>query len=374
MAFYNEGDSNKIIGVGKQTLEQGAVRSGNIIETEQVEQAVEASVTQATKDLEETIEQTIVGVSGDMCLGLMTTARVVRGNTQQVSQEELDTLTKRITESAFNEANTKILQATGNENVDLELITSTPVYTKINEKYTSRPLGTTAESIELALYCAFSPTYHVKTIQKIAKRSGLSLLAISSEMYAFVTALKFAKGAHLDCVIVDMGSDTTDIGVVFGGGIVTTQTLNIGGKHFTEGISQKMGITYREADNIKKSYAQGKLAKSESLIVQTCLQEVLEVWLDGVQLTFAEFTGVKTFSPDVYLVGGGTQLPDVLEILEKEPWTHSIPFKNPPEFNQITMADLTTKVSDATGRAQFGEFTLPAALSIVFLEMKGEEI
>lgn len=372
IAFYNEENGlNKIIGVGKQPVEENAVRSGNIIDPELAYQALEQAVFQATADLEEPIHNAIFGISGDMCINLMTTARVVRGSVNPVTENELNALTKKIVESSFNEAGNTLMQTTGTAETELELITSTPVYSKVDEKYTNSPAGAMAETIEVALYSAFSPTHHIKMLQKLAKKLHLNLMAISSEMYGLVTSLKLSKGSHLDCVIIDIGSDTTDIGIVFGGGIVTTRTLNIGGKHFTEAISQKMGLTYREADNIKKSYALGKLAKSETMVVQNCLQEVLDVWLSGVALTFGEFTGVKTFSPNIYLTGGSMQLPDIMELIRKEPWTHSIPFKNPPEFTQLTMADIT-KVQDSTSRAQNSEFILPAALSIVYLEMKGE--
>src|SRR5258708_3058069 len=190
LAFYNENGINKIIGAGTQALEQNAIRGGNIVEYEPVEQAIDEAILLATQDLEEKVHQVIIGVSGDMCLGHMTTARVVRGLTTPVTQKELDDLSKKIIDSSFSEANTKIAQITGNSDIDLDLITSTTVYTKIDEKLTNQSLGVTAETIELAIYCAFSPAYHVKTLQKISKKLGLNLTAIGSEMYALVAALK----------------------------------------------------------------------------------------------------------------------------------------------------------------------------------------
>ncbi|HSX39831.1 MAG TPA: pilus assembly protein PilM [Candidatus Saccharimonadales bacterium] len=370
LAFYNENGVNKIIGVGKQAMEQNAIRSGSIVEYDQVEQAVEDAVMQATEDLEERSHQTIIGVSGDMCLGHMTTARVVRGTGAPVTQKELAELSKKIIDSSFAEANNKIAQITGNSDIELELITSTPVYTKLDEKLTNQAVGVSAETVELAIYAAFSPTYHVRNLQRLSKKLGLNLIAIGSEMYALISVLKKVKTKHLDCIIMDIGSDTTDIGIVFGGGIVSTRTLSIGGKHFTEMVSQKMGITYKEADNVKKSYALGKLTKSESLIVQSSLQDVLDIWLDGIELTFGEFTGVKTFSPNIYLVGGSSQLPDIMELVSKEPWTHSIPFKNPPEFYKIGLDELTS-ITDATGRAATPDFVLPASLSGIYDELRG---
>lgn len=370
LAFYQEGAISKIIGAGKQSLDHGAVRGGSVIDFEAVELATKAAISQTTDDLGEDVDDVIFGVSGDVSLGIMTTAKATRGKETLIDQSEMDDLYKKIIDSSYTEANNEILQINGSTDIDLELVTSTPVYIKVDNVKTKDPTKTAGEEIEIAMFTAFSPKYHVKTLQTLAKKLGLNILAIGSEMYALVRALKVSKNQLLDCVLIDIGSDTTDVGIVFGGGIVSTRTLPIGGNHFTELLSQKMGITLREADNIKKSYSFGKLAKSEGIIVQNSLQEGLDLWLNGIELLFAEFTGVKTFSPLIYLTGGGSLLPNIFELISGEPWVRSVPFKSPPEFLKLSMEDLT-KVSDSTQKVSSIEYLMTAALATIYAELKG---
>jgi hypothetical protein len=92
--------------------------------------------------------------------------------------------------------------------------------------------------------------------------------------------------------------------------------------------------------------------------------------LHGVELLFQEFNGVKTFAPNIYMAGGGAELPDIYEVVTKEPWSRSIPFKSPPEFTKLSMKDLPL-VIDRTGKASTMGDLVPAALSLVYLELRG---
>ena len=103
--------------------------------------------------------------------------------------------------------------------------------------------------------------------------------------------------------------------------------------------------------------------------VEACLRNVLEIWISGVELLFSDFDGVKTFPSKIYLIGGGSSLGDVLTLLEKEPWTRNIPFKEPPVFERVSVSDLSY-ISDLTGKTVGHDDVMPAALSEVYLELK----
>src|SRR3989344_7266783 len=79
LVLYKENGAIKILGAGKQEMDPGKVRAGSIIYPDYVAQALESA---ATKALEEVgggeISDMILGVSGDLCLGLMTTVKAKR--------------------------------------------------------------------------------------------------------------------------------------------------------------------------------------------------------------------------------------------------------------------------------------------------------
>jgi hypothetical protein len=95
---------------------------------------------------------------------------------------------------------------------------------------------------------------------------------------------------------------------------------------------------------------------------------VLSIWLDGFELIFTNFTGVKTFAPHIYLFGEGVRLPEIEESLNKEPWTKKIPFKSPPKIQALTLDDMP-KITDATGLVLSNEWLALAALSYIYEEV-----
>jgi cell division ATPase FtsA len=329
---------------------------------------LEEAVAQARNGYEDKITNAIIGVNGNLSLGLMTTAKAARGQKGPITQEEMNEIEQTILNNASIQVRNILLENTGNSDLDLETVTASTIYTKINGKNVKDPLKFEGQNIETAIFTAFTPSYHVKNLQKIAKSARLNILAIGSEMYSLVNSLNNDP----DYVIINIDSDFTDVGIVFGGGIVSTKCLPIGSNHFTKEISQKMGLTLQEAEKMKTSYIYNKLSQSEVLLIQNCLHDILNIWLDGLELLFSEFSGVKTFASKIYLVGEGSKLPDIFEYVAEEPWTKSIPFKSPPEFFKIKLENLP-KITDSTGKADIAEYLMPASLSSIFMEVKNDQ-
>ena len=372
MAFYADPQQKvaKIIGLGDAFLDPGSVRAGHIVDFEKVEEAARDAILKATEDFEDHVTDVIFGVSGDLALGLITTAKSARGKAGPIQPKELEAIELKIIENAFIQARNEIMEFTGNSDLEIEPVTISTVYTKVNNHIVKDPYVTEGETIELAVFTAFTPSYHVKNIQKLAKKLHLNILAVGSTMFSLVNSLKYSEPELKDYIVMDVGSDCTDIGVIFGNGIVATRNLHIAGHHFTEEISQKMGIGFKDAERLKHNYTYEKLSTGETTLVQNSVRETLEIWLDGVELLFGEFSGVKTFASKILLVGGGARLPDIYDYISGEPWTRSIPFKSPPEFRKLNLNELK-KVADSTGKAGALEYVLPASLSIIYLEMLG---
>lgn len=301
----------------------------------------------------------------------MTTVRIVRGKEGPISSKELDDAYERIYNEAYNQAQNVFLEVTGDSEIDFQMITSSTVYSKLDNNLVDELLDQEGQTLELAVFTAFSPTYHLDMLSDIAKELKLNVLAISSNMYALTKSLGFSKGKDFDGVVMDLGGEVTDVGAVFRGGIVTTRSLDLGGSHFTKILSKSLDLSYVDAENRKLEYSYGRLPESDGLLMKGYIDNLLDIWLDGVELLFTEFEGVKTFAPSIYMVGGGAELSDIYDVASKEPWTKSIPFKTPPEFSKLSIEDLTLVV-DKTGKVHSMEDIIPSALSVVYLELKDQ--
>jgi cell division ATPase FtsA len=359
----------KLVGISKEMLEPNSVRAGNIVETSKVIESVDNALFKTVEGIDFEVSNAIFGISGDLCLCQITTVRINRGHNQEISQKEVDEINSKIIESAFAQAQNKLLKTTGVSEVELELITSSTIYAKVDDNKVNDLAGNSGYKIEQAFFTAFAPTHHLKKIQEIANALKLNIIAVAPNMYALVQSLRTSFEDNVfDGVIMDIGSDKTDVGIVFGGGIIDTMTLNIGGEQFTNRLSEDTGITQLEAETKKHDYTFGNLQDNDHIRTENILNEVAGIWLDGIEILFSEFNGVKTFPTDVYITGGGSKLPLITEALDTNPWTKAIPFREPPEYKKIS-TKVFGFIHDVTGDSDQGEFVIPTALSVIYLEM-----
>lgn len=361
----------EILGAAKEIIEPHVVRAGHIIDLDKVIHAIDEALFRATDGLDEEVSDVIFGVGGSLSACLTTTARVTRASKSEIQADEMNDIHSKIVENALTKSQNISYRTTGNMDSNLELITSSIVYTKLDGNHVKDPLGETGQKLEMALFTAATPSYHVDSLQKIAKALNLDILALTSNMYALNQSMRAAKNdPALDGIIIDIGSDSTNVGVVFGGGVVTSKSLHIGGAEFTNKLSSITGLSFLESERKKHEYSFGNLPDSDLLTIENGLSDITDVWVSGLELLFSDFDGVKTFPTDIYLTGGGSKLPLINEALQNKPWTKSIPFKEPPTFSKVSTNEFKF-AHDVTGSTDDEEYTAAVALGSIYLEMLG---
>lgn len=358
--FYVDENSYKIIGLGEGDLERGSVRSGKIINMADTIEATEEAISKACENTEEFVNNVIVGVSSDMCIEQVTTAKIKRGNKNNLSQKEISHHIERVKASALDQAHINFFETKGNDKTELELITESVVYTKVDGAKITKYEETEAEELEIALYTAHCPKYYIDSINKLTKKVKLNLLALVPINFSIQNALEKTDMESSDYITLHIDSDYTNVGVAFGTSVVTTKSLPIGLEHFVESISGNMGLTYKEAEKVLETHKNENLNKSESMIVQNCLEDTLEIWLNGIKILFGSAKNIKTFPSIIYMLGTGSELSEISELLDR-PWTKSIPFKEPPSF-EILSPNVFEGIVDSTGMLNAPKWTSTISL------------
>lgn len=361
----------KVIGASRQPLGYLYTRGGAIVDLEGVKEASQQAVTEALNLANSKTKDVIIGLSGETTKGLVTTVRLTRPEPETaISHKELSSIISRIQETAYIEASKEIAEMTGNPDLDIDITNSSVISFKVDDTYVTDPKGLSCKRMEVGLFTAFSPSIYLNVLQSLAKALKLNLLTISSEMYALSRLLaKSHEDANM--VIIDVGGETTDVGIVFGGGLVATKTLSIGGRHFTRAISEAYSLPINEAEEIKVKYSLNTYSDSDSLKIRQCMREVLSFWISGIELVMSDFEGVKTFPSRIVLTGGGIGLRDIPETLETTSWARNVAFRNPPVFEKVNLTDLKI-IKDLTGQALSFEDIMPASLGSIYLEMIGQ--
>ena len=93
----------------------------------------------------------------------------------------------------------------------------------------------------------------------------------------------------------------------------------------------------------------------------------IKVWLSGVELSLSEFTKVDHLPAKILLCGGGTGLPQIMEVLKGD-WYKQLPFARKPIVSHIDPSQVA-RVVDKTGELKsFADIT-PMGLANLGLDV-----
>ena len=136
------------------------------------------------------------------------------------------------------------------------------------------------------------PLSEVRAVQHVIQGAGMECSGLVDEPTAANAVLRLRDG-----VVVDVGGGTTGVAVVRGGEVVHTADEPTGGTHFTLVIAGALGISFDEAETLKKDPAQ-----------QSRLFPLIRPVMEKVATIVATHT-LGWPVPKVYLVGGTVSFP-----------------------------------------------------------------
>lgn len=179
------------------------------------------------------------------------------------------------------------------------------------------------------------PREIVDSYFSVLKRANLKPIAFEVESYAIVRAL-IKKEINYPILILDLGATRTSFIIFYGKSIGINFSIPISSTHFTEMISQNLGISFAEAEEMKRKYGleervkikfgsqhsfveRGKIFESliPSLIdlVQQ-IKKYLDYYETHIQFSNSLPDGKKI--QKIILCGGGANLKGLPEFLELE--------------------------------------------------------
>jgi cell division protein FtsA len=93
--------------------------------------------------------------------------------------------------------------------------------------------------------------------------------------------------------------------------------------------------------------------------------------MDSVELLIDELAKGELLPPAIYLVGGGSALPDLREKLDNFPWTQRLLFAHQPIIRTV-QPDMVSSIVDASGLLKNAQDITPMALAYQVVELQNE--
>lgn len=154
---------------------------------------------------------------------------------------------------------------------------------------------------KLKILLVVVPNEVINQYQKIANFCHLQLQSLEAEVFGFSESLvKNEKGV---IVLIDIGARSTTCSIVDNGVLKRSYSFDISGNQLTENVSHALGISYKEAEKIKKN--QGI---SEGSSLREILLPLIDLILIEIRKTSSSFYQVESKKIEKVILGGGTAL------------------------------------------------------------------
>ncbi len=365
------GERAEVLGVGRYPQSYSHMSDGIVTDIPGVIATCNAALMEAEKAAGGIIAPSaIIGIAGELVKGSsMTVSRQRQQPTKPIAPEELDALITVAQQRLLKSAKERIAAETGFSNIDIRLTNTAVISTRIDGQTVTNPIGFRGRHFSLTLFSAFAPLSQLGALETVAQGLDLTLAAIVAEPYALARCLSTNAGADSGAIFIDIGGGTTDIALVRQGGIEETRMFALGGRTFTRRIATTKGISIQDAEQLKISYSNGEIKSSDREEIQAILAPECQTWIDSVELLIEELSKGELLPPAIYIVGGGSALPDIYQRLETFPWIESLPFSRQPIIRTV-QPEMVSSIIDRENLLVDAQDITPMTLAYQAVELQ----
>jgi cell division protein FtsA len=314
----------------------------------------------------------VIGIAGELVKGSSITINKQRQQpTKPITPEELESLISAAQKKQLANAKERIAQEMGIQNIEVRLTNAAVISVRIDGQVVTNPIGFKGRHFTLTLFSAFAPLMQLGALETVAQGLDLTLVSIVAEPYALARCLSTNASSDSGAIFIDIGGGTTDIALVRQGGIEETRMFALGGRTFTRRVATGKGISIKDAEKLKLYYSDGKIKGSDRDEVRDILAPECQTWMDSVELLIEELAKGELLPPAIYMVGGGSALPDLRQKLEGFPWTERLPFARQPII-ELVQPDMVASIYDPEHLLKSVQDITPMALAYQAIELQNE--
>jgi cell division protein FtsA len=374
MIIEVQDDVGVVLGVGRHQQSYSHMSDGIVTDIPGVITNCNEALTKAEQSAGGIIApSTVIGIAGELVKGSSITISKQRQQpTKPISPEELESVISSAQQKLLKIAKERIAAETGYPNIEVRLTNAAVISVRIDGQTVSNPIGFRGRHFTLTLFSAFAPLMQLGALETVAQGLDLTLVTIVAEPYALARCLSVNASADSGAIFIDIGGGTSDIALVRQGGIEETRMFALGGRTFTRRLASSKGLSIKEAEKLKLSYSSGAIKGNERDEIQHIFASEAQTWMDSVELLIEELAKGELLPPAIYLVGGGSGLPDLRQKLETFPWMDHLPFSRQPIIETIQPA-MVTSIADPHNLLRNAQDITPMALAYQAIELQNED-
>ncbi len=230
-----------IIGLGTADSNNGISR-GVIVNIENTTRAIQQAVEKAQQMSGVQIKSAVVGIAGDHIQVLHTKAVITTNNpNREITRADVQRLMDDSQQISLP-SDRKILH------------TIPQSFVVDGQDGIKDPVGMSGLRVDADVHLVTAAGTYLQNIYRCCERAGIEVSGLVLEPIASAAAVLDEEEKDVGVAIIDIGGGTTDIAIYHNNVIRLTSSFGIAGKQVTDDIRAWLGITYAQAEKIKKDY------------------------------------------------------------------------------------------------------------------------
>lgn len=200
----------------------------------------------------------------------------------------------------------------------------------------------------------------INELTELVKGAGLLPLVMDVDAFAIenMHAINYPMSQEETTALVNVGASVMNINIVSKGTSLFTRDIPIGGNRYTESIQRELGLSYEEADALKKgkrSSGSNQVAAAQGVIESVNAEVASEI---ARTIDYFKSTVSEGDVQQVLLCGGGAQVSGLVKQL-RDRMQAVVEVANPfaevdtsgSDFDQATLAEMAPMASVGVGLA-----------------------
>jgi cell division ATPase FtsA len=277
--------------------------------------------------------------------------------TRRVSEDEFGELLRRAQRLALRRLGARVRPRQAEDGGRFDLLETAVSGAWIDGRSVTSPLGLSGEKMTVAVFNAVIPSSYMEVVREVTERLGLEILEIASGWSALASATRQKDG-----VCIDVGGSSTDVMLILGASVWTAISMPVGASEFTAHIARSLDVSAPEAERLKRAYGLRRLEEASREAVRAAVLEVLERWVQSLGEALQTACGRRPLPRQFTVCGGGSALPDLLDVLRWFPWSESMHGSLRPEVEVLRPWEIPG-VLDRTGLLTGQQYVPPLAVA-----------
>lgn len=347
----------RVIGRGRAHHRRAFSAGGKVADLNALTVACEAALCQAEDMTEETAERKIVpdtAVIGVPARWLIVTSQSFtrRRSRPETPVEEQEV--ERVIERAGRLAYQKALGSAATS-APLKLLDASLVSLTVDGHRVTDHRGFRGGELGATVCVAVAAEEDLMTLHALAEALELESVHLLAEPQAV------ARQLGRDGIVLDVGGVTTGVYLMRHGTLLTADTLPLGGDSLAQSLAAVFNLSGRQVQALRRAYVNGLLAAEDAAQVRAVLADTIQSWLQAVESCLARLAGADYLPHQIYLCGGGSRWPDLLDAARAHSWMQNLPFVRYP---QVQLLDPVQFACPLNGTARHWDVEETVALSL----------